>query len=105
MAQTVILIVSLVLFVFFVFYFIFSFSVTSFTCKDRVRKIYKKFPQIPVPQHLDLADDDDMQQLSEALAAAKVRVEACSSFLRAAIKYDTLSHPPSSFQGESYKDS
>lgn len=104
MAQTVILIVS-GSFCLFLFYFIFSFSVTSFTCKDRVRKIYKKFPQKPVPQHLDLADDDDMQQLSEALAAAKVRVEACSSFLRAAIKYDTLSHPPSSLQGESYKDS
>ncbi|KAL3506995.1 hypothetical protein ACH5RR_032377 [Cinchona calisaya] len=54
---------------------------------DRVRKIYKKFPRIPVPQHLDLTDDDDMQQLSEALAAGKVRVEACTSFLRAAIKW------------------
>lgn len=54
---------------------------------DRVRKIYKKFPRISVPQHLDLTDDDDMQQLSEALAAAKVRVEGCSSFLRAAIKW------------------
>lgn len=54
---------------------------------DRVRKIYKKFPQIPVPQHLDLADDYDIQQLSEAFAAAKVRVDACSSFLKAAIKW------------------
>lgn len=53
---------------------------------DRVRKIYKKFPRISVPQHLDLAEDDDMQQLSEAFAAAKIRVEACSSFLKAAIK-------------------
>lgn len=39
-----------------------------------------------VPQHLDLADDDDMQQLSEALGAAKTREEGCSSFLKAAIK-------------------
>ncbi|XP_058204667.1 protein GET4 [Rhododendron vialii] len=54
---------------------------------DRVRKIYKKFPRIPVPQHLDLGDDDDMQKLSEALGAAKVRVECCSSFLKAAIKW------------------
>ncbi|PON64341.1 Golgi to ER traffic protein [Trema orientale] len=52
---------------------------------DRVRKIYEKFPQIPVPQHL--ADDDDVQQLSEALGAAKTRVDGCSSFLKAAIKW------------------
>ncbi|KAF8402572.1 hypothetical protein HHK36_010658 [Tetracentron sinense] len=52
---------------------------------DRVRKIYKKFPQISVPQHL--GDDDDMQQLSEALGAAKTRVEGCSSFLKAAIRW------------------
>uniref|UniRef100_A0A5B6Z0W9 Golgi to ER traffic protein 4 n=1 Tax=Davidia involucrata TaxID=16924 RepID=A0A5B6Z0W9_DAVIN len=54
---------------------------------DRVRKIYKKFPRIPVPQHLDMGADDDMQQLSEALGAAKIRVEGCSSFLKAAIKW------------------
>lgn len=54
---------------------------------DRIRKIYKKFPQIPVPQNLDLADDDAIQQLSEALGAAKIRVEGCSSFLKAAIKW------------------
>uniref|UniRef100_A0A5B6Z0W7 Golgi to ER traffic protein 4 n=1 Tax=Davidia involucrata TaxID=16924 RepID=A0A5B6Z0W7_DAVIN len=54
---------------------------------DRVRKIYKKFPRIPVPQHLDMGGDDDMQQLSEALGAAKIRVEGCSSFLKAAIKW------------------
>ncbi|KAM6582664.1 hypothetical protein CsatB_009666 [Cannabis sativa] len=52
---------------------------------DRVRKIYNKFPQIPVPQHL--ADDDDVQQLSEALGAAKTRVDGCSSFLKAAIRW------------------
>ena len=52
---------------------------------DRVRKIYKKFPRIPVPQHL--GDDEDMQQLSEALGAAKIRVDGCSSFLKAAIKW------------------
>ncbi|XP_031743588.1 Golgi to ER traffic protein 4 homolog isoform X2 [Cucumis sativus] len=52
---------------------------------DRVRKIYKNFPQIPLPQHL--GEDDDMQQLSEALGAAKTRVEGCSSFLKAALKW------------------
>lgn len=51
---------------------------------DRVRKIYKMFPQIPVPSNL--GDDDDVQELTEALGAAKTRVEGCSSFLRAAIK-------------------
>lgn len=49
-----------------------------------VRKIYKMFPQIPLPQHLP--DDDEMQQISEALGAAKTRVEGCSSFLKAALK-------------------
>ncbi|CAK9177974.1 unnamed protein product [Ilex paraguariensis] len=53
---------------------------------DCVRRIYKKFPRISVPQHLDLTDDDDVQQLSEFLGAAKTRVECCSSFLKAAIK-------------------
>lgn len=51
---------------------------------DRIRKIYKTFPQIPLPQ--DLGEDDDMQQLNEALGAAKTRVECCMSFLKAAIK-------------------
>ncbi|XP_075086822.1 protein GET4-like [Nicotiana tabacum] len=57
---------------------------------DRVRKIYEKFPRPSVPQNLDLADDDDdddMQKLSEAIAAAKTRVECCSSFLKASIKW------------------
>lgn len=52
---------------------------------DRVRKIYNSFPQISVPQHL--GDDDDVQQLSEALGAAKTRVEGCTSFLKAALKW------------------
>ncbi|XP_042024296.1 protein GET4-like isoform X2 [Salvia splendens] len=56
---------------------------------DRIRQIYKKFPRISVPQNLDLADDADMQQLTEALGAAKTRAEGCSSFLRAAIKWST----------------
>ena len=51
---------------------------------DRVRKIYQNFPQIPLPQHF--GEDDDVQQLSEALGAAKTRVEGCSSFLKAALK-------------------
>ncbi|KAL8511427.1 hypothetical protein ACS0TY_018002 [Phlomoides rotata] len=54
---------------------------------DRIRQIYQKFPRMSVPQHLELADDDDMQQLSEALGAAKTREEGCSSFLKAAIKW------------------
>ncbi|KAK9282621.1 hypothetical protein L1049_010839 [Liquidambar formosana] len=54
---------------------------------DCVRKIYKKFPQISLPQHL--GDDDDMQQLTEALGAAKIRVDGCSSFLKAAIKWSS----------------
>ncbi|KAL5569256.1 hypothetical protein UlMin_025831 [Ulmus minor] len=52
---------------------------------DRVRKIYEKFPRILVPQHLE--DDEDMQKISEALGAAKTRVDGCSSFLKAAIKW------------------
>lgn len=51
---------------------------------DRVRKIYKMFPQIPLPQLLP--DDDEMEQISEALGAAKIRVDGCSSFLKAALK-------------------
>lgn len=51
---------------------------------DRVRKIYELFPQIPVPHNLE--DDDDLHELTEALGAAKLRVEGCSSFLKAAIK-------------------
>ena len=51
---------------------------------DRIRKIYKTFPKIPLPQ--DLGEDDDMQQLNEALGAAKIHVDCCLSFLRAAIK-------------------
>ncbi|KAL3732104.1 hypothetical protein ACJRO7_028875 [Eucalyptus globulus] len=58
---------------------------------DRVGKIYKKFPQISIPERL--GDDDDMQQLSEALAAAKTRVECCSSFLKAALKWSSQFGP------------
>ncbi|KNA24235.1 hypothetical protein SOVF_017830 [Spinacia oleracea] len=52
---------------------------------DRLRKIYEEFPRNALPDHV--GDDDDMQKLSEALGAAKVRVEACASFLRAAIRW------------------
>lgn len=52
---------------------------------DRLEKIYKAFPQVPLLQNLRV--DDDMQQISEALGAAKTRVEGCSSFLRAAIRW------------------
>ncbi|KAK4349363.1 hypothetical protein RND71_032118 [Anisodus tanguticus] len=42
---------------------------------DHVRKIYEKFPRPSVPQNLDFADDDadNMQKLTEAIAAAKTR--------------------------------
>ncbi|GAV91335.1 DUF410 domain-containing protein [Cephalotus follicularis] len=52
---------------------------------DRVRKIFKMFPRIPLPHNLGA--DDDVEKLSEALGAAKTRVEGCSSFLKAAIKW------------------
>lgn len=51
---------------------------------DRVRKIYRAFPRILFPQHLDF--EDDMQKLSEALGVAKTHVDGCSSFLKAAIR-------------------
>lgn len=35
-----------------------------------------------------MGDDEDMQQLSEAIGAAKIRVDGCSSFLKAAIRFD-----------------
>lgn len=59
--------------------------ITDYFTLDSIGKIYEAFPRISVPQHLE-DDDDDMQKLSEALVAAKVRVESCSSFLKAAIK-------------------
>lgn len=52
---------------------------------DRARKIYEKFPKIPLAA-INLTEDHDIQQLSEAIGAAKTRVEGCSSFLKAAIK-------------------
>ncbi|XP_068491037.1 protein GET4 isoform X1 [Phaseolus vulgaris] len=52
---------------------------------ERIKKIYKSFPRVPLPQHL--WDVDDMQQLSENIGSAKTRVEGCSSFLKAAIKW------------------
>ncbi|CAN0909315.1 Protein GET4 [Linum grandiflorum] len=67
---------------------------------DRVRTIYKLFPQIPVPQHL--GEEDDVHQLAEALAAAKTRVECCSSFLKAAIKWSAEFGPHRSGSPELY---
>ncbi|OIW21391.1 hypothetical protein TanjilG_02558 [Lupinus angustifolius] len=56
---------------------------------DRLEKIYEAFPRVPLPQHLNHLgdDDDDIQQVSEALGAAKIRAEGCSSFLKAAIRW------------------
>ncbi|KAM3347189.1 hypothetical protein ACQJBY_021262 [Aegilops geniculata] len=53
---------------------------------DRVRKIYEAFPRINMPHFLGDDYDDDGQKLSEAISAAKVRSEGCSSFLRAALR-------------------
>ncbi|GMI86258.1 Guided Entry of Tail-anchored proteins 4 [Hibiscus trionum] len=52
---------------------------------DRIRKIYKLFPQIPMPSNFEV--DDDVQQLTEAIGEAKTRLQCCSSFLKAAIKW------------------
>ncbi|KAE9589138.1 hypothetical protein Lal_00000327 [Lupinus albus] len=52
---------------------------------DLLKRIYEKFPQVPLPPHL--WDVDDMQQLSEEIRTAKARVECCYSFLKAAIKW------------------
>ncbi|KAM3347188.1 hypothetical protein ACQJBY_021262 [Aegilops geniculata] len=54
---------------------------------DRVRKIYEAFPRINMPHFLGDDYDDDGQKLSEAISAAKVRSEGCSSFLRAALRW------------------
>ncbi|KAI3986906.1 hypothetical protein MKX01_014607 [Papaver californicum] len=52
----------------------------------RIKKIHEVFPRISLPQQWG-DDDDDMQKLSEALGAAKIRVDACSSFMKAAIRW------------------
>ncbi|KAI3844666.1 hypothetical protein MKX03_026768 [Papaver bracteatum] len=52
----------------------------------RIKKIHEVFPRIPLPQQWG-DDDEDMQKLSEALGAAKIRVDACSSFMKAAIRW------------------
>ncbi|KAL2324748.1 hypothetical protein Fmac_023806 [Flemingia macrophylla] len=52
---------------------------------DCLDKIYETFPRVTLPQNL--WDVDDMQQLSENIGSAKTRVEGCSSFLKAAIKW------------------
>lgn len=57
---------------------------------DCIRKIYQNFPMLSVPQHVE-GDDDDMRRLSETLMVAKTRVECCSSFLKAALKWSAES--------------
>ena len=64
----------------------FLFGIVTTLILDRVRKIHKMFPRIPLPQHFDdLGDDEEVQQLTEVIGAAKTHVECCSSFLKAAI--------------------
>lgn len=54
---------------------------------DRIRMIYQAFPKLPVPQQLEMGGDDaEMEKLQEAMVAAKVRVECCSTFLKHALK-------------------
>ncbi|XP_074276248.1 protein GET4 isoform X2 [Silene latifolia] len=61
----------------------------KFPCNEemlvRLRKIYEAFPRNAVPDQV--GDDDDMQKLTEELAAAKIRVEGCSSFLKASLRW------------------
>ncbi|PPD90102.1 hypothetical protein GOBAR_DD12961 [Gossypium barbadense] len=52
---------------------------------DRARKIYEVFPKVPLPSNM--SDDKDVGEFTEALGAAKTRLEGCSSFLRAAINF------------------
>ncbi|XP_062193532.1 protein GET4-like isoform X2 [Phragmites australis] len=54
---------------------------------DRIRKMYEAFPRISIPHFLGDDYDDDGHKLSEAISAAKVRAESCSSFLKAAIRW------------------
>ncbi|CAN1257947.1 Protein GET4 [Linum perenne] len=49
-----------------------------------------------------LGEEDDVYQLAETLAAAKTRVECCSSFLKAAIKWSAEFGPHSSGSPELY---
>ncbi|KAK3160426.1 hypothetical protein QOZ80_1BG0059300 [Eleusine coracana subsp. coracana] len=49
--------------------------------------MYEAFPRISVPHFLGDEYDDDGHKLSEAISAAKVRAESCSSFLKAAIRW------------------
>ncbi|KAF7811896.1 Golgi to ER traffic protein 4-like protein [Senna tora] len=58
---------------------------------DRVKKIYDKFPRVALPSNL--GDDDDMQKLSEAMGAATIHVDGCSSFLKAAIRWSAVFGP------------
>nr|QXR02100.1 guided entry of tail-anchored proteins 4 [Saccharum hybrid cultivar] len=71
---------------------------------DRIRKIYEAFPRITVPHFLGDDYDDEGHQLSEAISAAKVRAESCSSFLKAAIS-DRVMHDSDSFALVSYENS
>ncbi|MFQ6640666.1 hypothetical protein Gotur_014952 [Gossypium turneri] len=42
---------------------------------DRVRKIYEVFPKVPLPSNM--SDDEDVREFTEALRAAKTRLEGC----------------------------
>ncbi|XP_028782851.1 Golgi to ER traffic protein 4 homolog [Neltuma alba] len=57
----------------------------------RVKKIYSKFPRGTLPSNLE--DEEDMQKLTEALGVAKIRVDGCSSFLKAAIRWSAVFGP------------
>ncbi|XP_057872822.2 protein GET4 isoform X1 [Cryptomeria japonica] len=60
---------------------------------DRIGTIFSEFPQLAVPHKL--LEEDDLRKLSEILVAAKARVDGCSSFLKAAIKWSAAYGGPS----------
>ncbi|KAI9098475.1 hypothetical protein K1719_025100 [Acacia pycnantha] len=58
---------------------------------ERVKKIYSKFARGKLPSSLE--DEDDMQKLTEAIGVAKIRVDGCCSFLKAAIRWSAVFGP------------
>lgn len=67
---------------------------------DRIGTIFSEFPKVPVPHKL--SEEDDLQKLSEILLDAKVRVDGCASFLKAAIKWSAAYGGPSKGAAELY---
>lgn len=53
---------------------------------DQIRAIYDAFPRVTHSQDANEASHSG-SETSEAAVAARTRVEGCTSFLRAALKY------------------